>query len=195
FGMGPLCAATTIGCGTCGNNEACVSTQTSTTPSCRARINSVPLDDLIEGTGLFASLAFTATGTPMIAYYDKIDGALRFAQGDGRGGYLLKTLDGDDSMSPSDVGRHCSLAIGPGDLPAIAYMDTTRDDLVYLDVSYPDGVAAQGTLTVTAPARRVTSWRPRSSTRRCASGRRGAPRRSSASTAPAGSTPRSCSTR
>ncbi len=134
FGMGPLCAATTIGCGTCGNNEACVSTQTSTTPSCRARINSVPVDDLIEGTGLFASLAFTATGTPMIAYYDKIDGALRFAQGDGRGSYLLKTLDGDDSVSPSDVGRHCSLAIGPGDLPAIAYMDTTRDDLVYLEV-------------------------------------------------------------
>ncbi|MFO0727283.1 MAG: hypothetical protein U1E65_26120 [Myxococcota bacterium] len=133
-GMGPACIATTIGCGTCANNSACVLVGTSTTPECKARINSVPIDDLIEGTGLFASLAFTSTGTAMIAYYDKVEGDLRFAQADGRGGYILKTLDGNDAMNPTDVGRHCSLAIGPQDAPAIAYMDTTKDDLVYYQV-------------------------------------------------------------
>lgn len=133
LGGGPACRPTIAGCSPCGANEACV--DRGGTLTCQARIPSTPLDDLIEGTGLFNSLAFTSTGTPIIAYYDRVDRNLRLAHGNGRGGFALETLDGDDPTEPTDVGQHASLAIGPGDRIGVAYFDATADDLVYLDVN------------------------------------------------------------
>jgi hypothetical protein len=106
---------------------------TSTTPKCLMRVSTVPLDDFIEGTGLFASLALTSTGSPVIAYYDRQAGDLRLALSDGAGGWNLHTVDGNDAMDPTDVGQHCSVAIAPDGSIAIAYYDATNDDLIYYD--------------------------------------------------------------
>jgi hypothetical protein len=135
LGMGPACEPTAVGCGGCMMGEVCVQTGTGTIAECRERISTVPLDDLIEGTGLFASLAFDPSGRPVIAYYDRIAGDLRLAQGDGAGGYSLRTLDGNDAMTPTDVGQHASVAVSPAGEIGVAYFDATRDDLVYLDVA------------------------------------------------------------
>lgn len=132
LGGGPACQPTTVGCGGCTSGQACVMTATSA--ACHDRISTVPLDDLIEGTGLFASLAFDASGRPLIAYYDRIAGDLRLAEGDGAAGFTLRTLDGDDMMTPSDVGQHASIAVAPGGVIAIAYFDASRDDLVYYEL-------------------------------------------------------------
>ena len=133
LGMGPVCAPTAVGCGTCASGEACVS-HTSTV-TCEGRINSLPLDDLIDGTGLFASLAIKSTGVVSIAYYDRLNGDLRLATTTATGTFKLQTLDGNEMMSPTDVGQHCSLAVGPGDVMGVAYVDASKDDLVYLDLS------------------------------------------------------------
>lgn len=133
-GAGPVCTPEASACTeTCASDEVCV--MDTAGPTCSAKISVVPLDDLLPATGLFADLAFTSTGTPVIAYYDRIVGDLRLAKGDGAGGFILRTLDGNDPVSPTDVGQHVSLAIGPNDQIAVAYFDATKDDLVYLDVS------------------------------------------------------------
>lgn len=131
---GPACAAESGACaGGCGMNQACVVDGGSA--SCLRRVNPAPFDDLIEGVGLFASLAHTSTGTPMVAYYDRIAGDLKLATGRGPGaGFRIETLDGDAPNDPTDVGQHASLAVGPGDRAAVAYYDATEEDLVYLDL-------------------------------------------------------------
>jgi hypothetical protein len=133
-GAGPACVAEVGGCTEmCGSNEACV--DMAGTPSCEEKVPLLPIDDLIEGTGLFTSLAFTSDGRAMIAYYDRVDGDLRLAQSDAAGTFTLSTVDGNDMMAPADVGQHASLAIGPGDIAGVAYVDATNDDLVYRELS------------------------------------------------------------
>lgn len=88
-------------------------------------------DDLPRGTGLFTSLVLTSTGTPLIAYYDREAGDLRLATGTGAGRFMLRSVDGANA----DVGAHVSAALGPGERLGLAYMDLTRDDLVYLEPS------------------------------------------------------------
>lgn len=133
FGMGPACIVTDTGCtDPCAANEACV--LQGSTPECVGKVPLLPIDDLIDGTGLFTSLAFDSVGRPHIAFYDAIDGDLRLATGTATGSFSLATLDGHDPMAPTDVGQHASLAIGPNNVVAIAYFDATNDDLVYLEV-------------------------------------------------------------
>jgi hypothetical protein len=60
---------------------------------------------------------------------------LRLATGNGDGTFALATLDGDDMMSPTDVGQHASIAVGPAGTAAVAYFDATNADLVYLDLA------------------------------------------------------------
>ncbi|MCK6547911.1 hypothetical protein L6R52_18815 [Myxococcota bacterium] len=146
-GAGPVCTAISGNCpASCASSEACVDVDG--TASCVEKTAVLPIDDLYEGTGLFASLAFTSAGTPMIAYYDRVDGDLRLATGRAGGGFDLRTLDGDSSIDPADVGAHASLAIGPGDVVGVAYFDATHDDLVYLEV---DGVREVVDTGVTPP--------------------------------------------
>ncbi len=132
LGMGPACVATTIGCGGCESGQACVLNGGAN--ECVARIPVVSSDDLIEGTGLFASMVVSSTDTPMIAYYDRAARHLRFATRTSTGGWRRRSLDGGDAMTPLDVGAHASLAIGPMDRLGVAYVDATNDDLIYLDL-------------------------------------------------------------
>jgi len=132
LGMGPSCNPTTVGCGNCDSGEACVDNMGM--KECIARVSIVKSDDLIEGTGLFTSIAFTSTGTPVIAYYDRLNRSLRLAVGTSTGGYYHHTLDGGTQLNPNDMGQHASLAIGPNDEIGVAYMDATLDDLIYLEV-------------------------------------------------------------
>jgi hypothetical protein len=131
-GSGPACALTAVGCTTCDSGDACIDVMG--TPTCIEKYPLLPIDDLIEGTGLFTSLAFLADGRPVIAYYDRIDGDLRVATGSSTGAFTLETIEGNDMMAPTDVGQHVSLAIGPGDKIALAYFDATNDDLVYREL-------------------------------------------------------------
>lgn len=134
LGMGPACVATTTGCAMCASGDACVA-DAMMMPVCEARIPTIPVDDLVDGTGLFASLAVATDGTLAIAYYDRLAGDLRYAVSDVSGTtWTLRTLDGNDTMTPTDVGQHVSLAFGPNGARGVAYVDATRDDLVYLDL-------------------------------------------------------------
>lgn len=134
FGMGPICATESSTCATsCGSDEVCVDDGAGTA-SCETELNIVPLDGFIDGVGLFADLAFTSTGTPVIAYYDRLERDLKLATGLPGGGFSLRTLDGDDAMDPTDTGQHATVAISPNDDVAVAYFDATNDDLIYYDV-------------------------------------------------------------
>jgi hypothetical protein len=135
MGMGgPQCVNEEMGCmPACGTNQACIDRQGA--PTCVDKIPLLPIDDLVPGTGLFASLAITSTGTPKIAYYDRVDGDLKLAVGGANDAFSVVTLDGNDPMSPSDVGQHASLAIDPNGVVAIAYVDVTKTDLVYLELT------------------------------------------------------------
>jgi hypothetical protein len=132
LGPGPACAAEVSACGSCGSDEACVMGPNGA--ECAVEIPTLALDDLPRGTGLFSSLVLTATGSPQIVYYDRIGGDLRLARFDGAQ-FRLRTLDGADPMRPADVGAHASAALTPEGSLAVAYMDFTSDDLVYLDVA------------------------------------------------------------
>jgi hypothetical protein len=136
LGAGPTCAMTTIGCGSCDTSSACVQTaSTSTTVACKAKVEIVPIDDLIPGVGLFASLALTSTGSPVIAYYDRIQRVVRLARADGSGGWNVDTIDGGDPMHPVDVGQHTSVAISSTGTIGVAYYDATHENLIYYDVA------------------------------------------------------------
>lgn len=131
---GPECAPESTACDmdACDAEELCADVMGQ--PTCVAEFSEVPLDDLIEGTGLFTDLVVTSTGAPLIVYYDRLDGDLRLASSDGMGGYALRTLDGDDPMEPSDVGQHATIALSSDGTIGIAYFDATRDDLVYYEL-------------------------------------------------------------
>lgn len=128
LGRGPSCVAEATGCSACGTNEVCVMDTGGTVCALEIDVAST-LDDLPEGVGLFSSLAVTSTGAVYVAYYDKTDGALRLAWPE-NGTFATRTVDG---AGPEDVGAHVSAAIGPNDLLALAYMDFTRDDLIYIE--------------------------------------------------------------
>lgn len=131
---GPACAPRVGMCPTeCAADELCV--DVGGTPSCETEYKVAPLTDLIEGVGLFADLAFTSAGTPVVAYYDRIEGDLVLATGDGAGGFTLETLDGNDPMNPTDVGQHASVAVDSADNVGVAYYDATNADLVFYDVT------------------------------------------------------------
>lgn len=132
LGMGPACLGETTGCDMCESDEACI--DNAGTPACETVIGTVPLDGLPEGTGLFADLVMTATGTPMIAYYDSIEGDLKLATGTGNG-FSVEILDGADMMDPTNVGAYASIAVSDdGTQMGVAYFDVSKDDLIYLDL-------------------------------------------------------------
>lgn len=128
-GMGPTCVPTITGCSACDSGQACI--DVGGVPTCEDTVTLLAIDDLIEGTGLFSSLAFTSTGTALIAYYDRVEGDLRLATSNTAGAFGLTTLEGNDLMEPTDVGQHVSLSVGPGDVVGLAYFDASKEDLVY----------------------------------------------------------------
>ncbi len=133
-GAAPECLPMRADCANaCASDERCV--DVAGTASCEPEYKVAPLTDLIAGTGLFADLAFDGSGRPLIAYYDRLQGDLRLATGNGDGTFTLATVDGDDPMNPTDVGQHCSIAVDGTGNAAIAYYDATNADLVYFDLT------------------------------------------------------------
>jgi hypothetical protein len=133
----------------CGMGEACVADAG----------GMAVLDDLVEGTGLFASLALTSTGTPIIGCYDRLNGALRMAEGFLPGVYGVRTL-GADPMRPRDVGAHVSVAVGPQDRIGLAYMDQTNDDLLLLHARRDRSRPCPARAPIRRPSRTARAARP-----------------------------------
>ena len=130
----------TVGCaGSCTGGQTCVEIATGDF-ACAEEFVEIPSDDLIPGVGLFASLALTSTGGPVIAYYDRIDGDLEARPQPARRKLSPSSPStGADPSAPldpgPDVGQHASVAFGPGGRIAVAYFDATNDDLVYYDLT------------------------------------------------------------
>lgn len=82
----------------------------------------------VTGIGLYASLALNALGYARIAYYDKFNGNLSFANQYGLAEFLWSIEDVDTS---DNVGMRCAIAVDELDEPHIAYLDYTNGDLKY----------------------------------------------------------------
>jgi hypothetical protein len=120
-------------------SPACAATQACVGGACRDRVPDPPppLDDLPEGVGLFPSLAFSPSGIPHLAYYDRIGGNLKGARASsaspaGPSDWQVFVVDGaPGTFVDGDVGLFPSLAFAPDGKIAIAFEDATNDDLVF----------------------------------------------------------------
>jgi len=65
-------------------------------------------------------------GHPHVAYYDAVNGNLKYAFHDGTS-WIVQTADG----TTDDVGEFCALALDSLDRPHIAYYDNTHQHLLY----------------------------------------------------------------
>jgi len=75
--------------------------------------------------GEYTSLALNSSDYPHISYYDRTNGALKYAHWTGSS-WQIQTVD-----SAGDVGRWTSLALDSSGRPHISYYDDTSDDLKY----------------------------------------------------------------
>ena len=93
-------------------------------------------DVLPDGIGIMASTARKSDDGPVIAYYDRMRGNLRYVEFDNAGkkwGTPI-ILDGEDASGndTGDVGQYASVA-SDGVTSHITYVDATRDNLLYVD--------------------------------------------------------------
>lgn len=75
--------------------------------------------------GRYAKLAMLPTGYPAIAYYDRTNGDLKYAEFNGAS-WEMAVVD-----EAGDVGKWCDLAVLPDGEPAISYYDQSYYDLKY----------------------------------------------------------------
>jgi hypothetical protein len=81
------------------------------------------ISDKGDDVGRYTSIATASTNEPIIAYYDKTHGALKFSSF-GAIRWHAHTVDvgvGSPDTGGDDVGRWTSMTIGPDGRPAIAY--------------------------------------------------------------------------
>jgi MYXO-CTERM domain-containing protein len=72
-----------------------------------------------DDVGLYSSIAVDVNGAPMVSYYDRSHGSLRFAFWDGE---LWQTMTIDaGEPGAEDVGRYSSVTIGADGRPGVAY--------------------------------------------------------------------------
>jgi hypothetical protein len=88
--------------------------------------------DLPDGIGLFVASARMPDGSPVLVYYDRINGDLKMAQFDMMQNIFSPpvTLDGADG---SDVGWYPSVAVTSDGVVHVTYVDASHDNLMYID--------------------------------------------------------------
>ncbi len=149
-------ATSCAGDGGCPSGDQCVSANGS--PTCLPTFTTPGFQDLPEGVGLFTSLAFSPSGAPLVAYYDRLHGDLHLAVG-GAGGFSVTTIDGSDPATcadTGDVGQFPSLKL-KGSTLAIAYQDATDEQLLYWTGTAPSTLSPDERIvvdngTIQAPA-------------------------------------------
>lgn len=84
------------------------------------------------GVGLFVTSARLSDGSPVVAYYDRVNGELKVDRFDpGAGAFAApEVLDGGGGV---DVGWYPALAVDANDQLHISYESATNDDLMYID--------------------------------------------------------------
>jgi hypothetical protein len=136
-------------------NEVCLSSDGSCvvpdpaqncTPACqgdtrciqRACVGITPLPpfrDLPRARGLWPSLALLPDGSALVAYYDNVAHDLKVAKVAGpdlaHGAITVTVVDGAGSGSTDDAGSYPSLFTTPSGDIHLAYLNTTRDALIY----------------------------------------------------------------
>jgi len=98
--------------------------------------NSPNIYPLPEGLGLFVDLARMPDSSPAIVYYDRTAGELKLSKFAGTAFGTPVVLDGAGDV---DAGWSPSVGVDPNGVVHVAYVDATRDDLVYIT----DEVGAQ----------------------------------------------------
>jgi MYXO-CTERM domain-containing protein len=87
------------------------------------------------GVGLFASAARLSDGSPVVVYYDRVNGDLKAARGNAEGGFdAPQVLDGPDV----DAGWYPGVAVDGSDQLHVSYVNAGNHDLLYVNTA--DGV-------------------------------------------------------
>lgn len=92
--------------------------------------------NLPMGVGLFIDSARLSDQSPVIAYYDRINGDLKLARFDPVAGtFQVPTIvdDGGRDNSNTDVGWYPSIGVDMNDDLHITYVSSTSDDLYYIN--------------------------------------------------------------
>jgi hypothetical protein len=88
-------------------------------------------DDLPPAVGLFVASARKLDGSPVLAYYDGINGDLKLATRAG-GTWTTQIIDGDDG---TDQGYYPSIQVDGNDVVHVVYVNAFHDALTYLDMT------------------------------------------------------------
>ena len=106
-------------------------------------VDSRPLPDMPTATNgllpdsiaIMVASARKADGTPAVAYYDRLNGNLRYAEEDGSGHWRAIILDGEgeDGTDTGDVGQYPSLYVDGSGTAFISYVDAGHDNLLFVD--------------------------------------------------------------
>ena len=126
--------------GACSATQKCFTTDAG--PAC-AEVATFPKFNLFAyGAGLFADAEYFSSGELGVAYYDSINGNLKYVRvpTDTYTGTPVivagETVDGAGAaVDTGDVGRFPDLYIGAGDETFISYYDATRNDLRLANIS------------------------------------------------------------
>ncbi len=86
------------------------------------------------GVGLFVNAARLADGSPVVVYYDRVNGDLKSARFNAGAGAFdpPQVLDG----ASVDVGWYPSVAVDAADVLHVSYVSAANHDLLYLDTQH-----------------------------------------------------------
>tara|TARA_R110002096_G_scaffold436051_2_gene666340 strand:- start:88338 stop:92201 length:3864 start_codon:yes stop_codon:yes gene_type:complete len=89
----------------------------------QADVLTIPL-----GTGLFVELTRDNNDTPILAYYDRVNGDLKLAREAAGGGFDVETL-----AEGGDVGWYPSIDVDDAGIVHASYVDAVNQDLLYVN--------------------------------------------------------------
>lgn len=137
--VGEVCRASDLRCVTpdspprcapaCASEDRCIANRCS-------QIDPLPpFRDVPVARGLWPSIAVRRDGSVLVAYYDKVNLALRIARVAGpdpaSGTISLHLIEGDGTDNSDDTGLYPSLLVTPGGEIHLAYVNATRKRLMY----------------------------------------------------------------